>query len=85
MPLQSHSGRGICPWHRCDRCGWDFPVSMLRRQLGLILCDQCFDNPIAWQRPLMIQDLLGSMSNQELRPADILQSNQSDDMNALSD
>lgn len=84
MPMQSHSGRGIAPWHRCDRCGWDYRVSDLQRQLGLILCKPCVDNPIAWTRPLIIQDCLNSSEEQELRIADILKNNESDDLNMLS-
>jgi hypothetical protein len=79
MPRQSHSGRGIAPWHRCSRCGWDFRVSELRRQLGLILCETCYDNPVAWQRQNMIQDHLNFGSEEELRVADILKDNQNDD------
>lgn len=26
------------PWESCARCGFDFPVSMLRRQNGLLVC-----------------------------------------------
>ena len=79
MSRQSHSGRGISPWHRCSRCGWDFRVSELRRQLGLILCETCYDNPVAWQRQNMIQDALNFGSEEELRVADILKENQNDD------
>lgn len=84
MPRQSHSGKGIAPWHRCDRCGWEFRVTELQRQLGLILCQPCVDNPIAWVRPLIIQDLLNSTMEQELRIADILRENMSDDLDSLS-
>ena len=80
----SHSGRGIAPWHFCDRCGYPYRVSELRRQLGLILCAPCFDNPIAWYRPLMIQDLLNFTADEELRTAEILRSNSSDDITDLS-
>ena len=80
MPRQSHSGRGIAPFHNCDRCGYKYRVTELRRQLGLILCETCFDNPIAWQRPVMIQDLLNFTSEEELRLADILKENQGDDV-----
>lgn len=83
MPRQSHSGRGITPWHRCDRCGWDYPVTMLKRQLGLILCPADVDNPIAWVRPLIIQDVINLTTESELRVADILTENQSDDLNSL--
>jgi len=84
MPRQSHSGRGIAPWHRCDRCGWDYRVTDLQRQLGLILCNNCVDNTIAWVRPLMIQDFLNSSEEQELRVADILKENMSDDLDSIS-
>lgn len=84
MPRQSHSGRGIAPWHRCDRCGWDFRVTDLSRQLGLILCESCRDNTIAWVRPLIIQDVLNASMEQELRVADILKENQSDDLDSIS-
>jgi hypothetical protein len=84
MPMMSHSGRGIAPWHRCDRCGWQFRVTDLKRQLGFIVCQPCYDNPIAWYRPLMIQDLLNFTGDEELRVAEILKANQSDDITGLS-
>lgn len=84
MPRMSHSGRGIAPWHRCDRCGWDYRVTELKRQLGLILCPACVDNPIAWVRPLIIQDVLNFTGPEELRVAEILKSNQSDDITSIS-
>lgn len=80
MPRQSHSGIRIAPFHYCDRCGYKYRVTELRRQLGLILCETCFDNPIAWQRPLLIQDLLNFTSEEELRLADILKENMGDDI-----
>jgi hypothetical protein len=84
MPRQSHSGRGIAPWHRCDRCGFDFRVTELRRQLGLIVCTACTDNTIAWLRPNLIQDKLNASVEQELRVADILKETGSDDVDSLS-
>lgn len=83
MPRTSHSGRGIAPFHNCDRCGYTYRVSELIRQLGLILCRPCYDNPLAWQRPLMIQDLLNFTAEEELRVADILKDNQNDDIEGL--
>ena len=80
MPAQTHSGILIAPFHYCDRCGYKYRVTELRRQLGLILCETCFDNPLAWQRPVMIQDLLNFTSNEELRVADILKENMGDDV-----
>jgi hypothetical protein len=84
MPATSHSGRGIAPFHDCDRCGYTYRVTELRRQLGLILCETCVDNTIAWQRPLQIQDLLNFSGDEELRVADILKENTSDDITSLS-
>ena len=83
MPRTSHSGRGIGPFHNCDRCGYTYRVSELKRQLGLILCETCYDNPIAWQRPLQIQDVLNFTADEELRVADILKENQNDDIEGL--
>ncbi len=83
MPAQTHSGILIAPWHFCDRCGYKYRVTELRRQLGLILCETCFDDPIAWQRPILIQDLLNFTSNEELRLADILKENLGDDITGL--
>jgi hypothetical protein len=84
MPRMSHSGRGIAPWHRCDRCGWQYRVTELQKQLGLILCGPCVDNPIAWNRPLIIQDILSFTADEELRVADILKSPQGDDISMLT-
>jgi recombinational DNA repair protein (RecF pathway) len=84
MPQTSHSGKGIAPFHDCDRCGYTYRVSELRRQLGRILCQYCVDNAIAWQRPILIADKLSFSGDEELRVADILKENTSDDINALS-
>ena len=80
MPARTHTATRVAPWHFCDRCGYLYRVTELRRQIGLILCETCFDNPIAWQRPVMIQDLLNFTSDQELRPAEILRENMGDDV-----
>ena len=82
--MQSHSGRGIAPWHACQRCGYKYRITELRRQLGLILCSTCVDNTIAWQRRIIIQDILSFTGDEELRVAEILKENLSDDINALS-
>lgn len=84
MPAQTHSGILIAPFHNCDRCGYKYRVTELRRQLGLILCEICADNPLAWQRPLMIQDRLNFTAEEELRLAEILKDNMNDDMASLS-
>jgi hypothetical protein len=45
MPMQSHSGWTGIPWHYCDCHQKQYPVSQLRRQDGLIVCEVGFDNP----------------------------------------
>jgi formylmethanofuran dehydrogenase subunit E len=31
-------------WKLCDRCGFQYPMSMLRRSSkGRLLCDKCWD------------------------------------------
>lgn len=74
MPNQAHSGIHGIPWHRCDRCGCEFPTSQLRRQRGLILCSShgCTDDPLIWQRPRLIQDTLAQSADQEMAVAEIL-------------
>lgn len=84
MPATSHSGRGIAPFHDCQRCGYTYRVTELKKQLGLILCTYCVDNTIAWQRPLIIQDKLAFTGDEELRIAEILKDNQSDDITSIS-
>lgn len=84
MPMMSHTSIGVAPWHRCDRCGWEWRVSELRRQRGLLLCHFCWDNPIAWQRPQIIQDVLSAGAENELAVADILKepTTEGDDINS---
>lgn len=45
MPNQSGSGWAGIPWHRCDCHQKEYPVSQLKRQDGLIVCQVGFDNP----------------------------------------
>jgi hypothetical protein len=84
MPATSHSGRGIAPFHDCQRCGYTYRVTELTRQLGMILCRFCVDDTIAWQRPLIIQDKLSFSGDEELRVASILKESQSDDITSIS-
>ena len=71
MPNQSQSGIHIAPWHRCDRCGVDFRVTDLQWQNGLLVCQDDYDNPIAWVRPILIQEVL-SNGTEEAGVAEIL-------------
>ncbi len=81
MPNQAHSGIHGDPWHRCDRCGYDYPVSRLVRQRGLIVClDKCFDNLLSFQRDNIIQNNLSQSAQEEMAVADILKQPISDEM-----
>lgn len=72
MPSQSHSGIHGTPWHRCDRCGYDYPVDKLARQRGLILCvEKCIDKTDVWSRDAIISQVLQS-SDEEPATASIL-------------
>lgn len=84
MPMHSHTATRVGAWHRCDRCGWDYRVHDLRRQRGLLLCIFCYDNPIAWQRPQIIQDVLSAGAENELAIADTLKepTTEGDDINS---
>jgi len=84
MPQTSHSGRGIAPFHICQRCGYTYRVTELRRQLGLIICSSCTDNTVAWQRPIIIQDVLSFTGDEELPVAEILKENLSNDIDSLT-
>ena len=58
-------------WRTCDRCGFIHPISMLRRQLGLMLCDDhgCIDDISNDRRPLIIARLLpGAIRNEAINP-----------------
>lgn len=84
MPMQSHTATRVAAWHRCDRCGWDWRVTYLQRQRGGLYCPYCIDNPIAWQRDQIIQDVLSSGAENELAPAEILKEpvTEGDDVNS---
>lgn len=74
MPNQSHSGMLGIPWFRCQMCGKDFRTSELRWQNGLLVCMTDWDNPIAWNRPILIQEVLQE-SPQEMEVAEVLKGN----------
>jgi len=59
MPNQSHSALAGDPWARCDRCGWDYRLSQMVMQNGLLLCfAKCYDNPDILNRDQEIQEAL---------------------------
>jgi hypothetical protein len=58
--MPRHSGIQRQEWTKCDRCGFEHPVSMLSSQKGLLLCKchGCLDSLLVEQRPMMIQTVL---------------------------
>jgi hypothetical protein len=79
---QSHSGWHGTPWHNCNRCGQEFPSNLLRRQRGLIVCipNGCWDDPLIWNRPGMIQNNLSFSADTEMAVADILKQDINEDL-----
>ena len=71
MPELAHSGLTGNPWHRCDRCGVEFRVSQLRWQNGLLICQDDYDDPLAWERAQIITDVLTDSPN-EMQVAEVL-------------
>jgi hypothetical protein len=84
MPRRSHSAIRVGAWYRCGRCGWDYRIADLRRQRGLLLCIFCWDNPIAWQRDQIIQDVLSAGAENEMAVDDALKepTTEGDDINS---
>lgn len=53
------------PWSRCDRCGFEYPMGMLTRQKGRLVCTKtCFDDTDQEHRTRIISAVLAS-SDQE--------------------
>jgi recombinational DNA repair protein (RecF pathway) len=79
MP-EHHGWTGVC-LHYCDRCGFEYRVSELSRQSGLIVCQKCRDNPIATismdRRQAIIAQVLAE-PGEEPALAEILKNTDSD-------
>jgi hypothetical protein len=53
-------------WDICDRCGFQFPISQLVKQKGLLVCiRRCFDDLTVERRPYIIEQILGTGVDQE--------------------
>lgn len=53
-------------WDLCDRCGFQFPMSQLTKQKGMLLCiKKCVDDLTVERRPFMIGQILGAGVDQE--------------------
>jgi len=82
VPNPSHSGWTGIPWHFCDRCGFDYRVSELTRQNGILVCQSCFDDPSGFTRERDIQEVL-SDGAVEGDVAEILKTPEDDDLFAM--
>jgi hypothetical protein len=48
-------------WQLCDRCGLMYPITELRRQQGINICNRtCADNLDNQYRPVMIEQVLAT-------------------------
>ena len=55
-----HGGIWRVDWARCDRCGFEHPVTGLTPQKGLLVCHDhgCYDNLDVEQRDFIISEIL---------------------------
>ncbi len=73
MPLN----KGITgdPTAFCDRCGWEYRLSELEMQNGLLLCiPKCFDGTEMFKRDRVIQEVLSSTSEEMVSQTSIKRS-----------
>lgn len=58
--MPRHQGIWRQQWSRCDRCGFEHPVGMLTRQLGLLVCKDhgCIDDLTNQRRAIVIEEVL---------------------------
>ena len=69
MPMMQKSGWHGIPWGRCDRCGWQYDVSQLVMQNGLLLCrSKCYDRPLMFYRPMLLADAVSGGVEHEMEP-----------------
>jgi hypothetical protein len=52
-------------WEVCGRCGREYPLSMLHKQHGLLVCADDFDNTAIEKREAMIQSVLANGQESE--------------------
>lgn len=64
--MPKHKGLWNQVWARCDRCGFDHPLSMLVPQNGRLLCTDhgCLDNTDIEQRQFIIASQLEQPDDQ---------------------
>ena len=61
MPL--HQGIQRVEWDFCDRCGFEYPVTMLVMQKGVKVCTKtCYDKVLIEEREMIIAQVLDDNS-----------------------
>jgi len=59
MPVRYGHGVQRTEWRKCDRCGFMYPITMLTRQLGLLVCaSTCRDDISILYRATQIAKVL---------------------------
>lgn len=57
--MPRHQGIQRVEWDFCDRCGFEYPVTMLILQNGKKVCKKtCYDKTLIEDRPLIIAQIL---------------------------
>lgn len=57
--MPRHQGIQRVEWDFCDRCGFEYPVTMLILQNGKKVCTKtCYDKTLIEDRPLIIAQIL---------------------------
>lgn len=56
--MPRHRGIWDSQWRKCDRCSFEYPLSMLVMQKGLLLDAKCLDNLDVEMRPKVIAEIL---------------------------
>lgn len=57
--MPRHDGIQRVEWDVCDRCKFEYPVTMLVMQKGLKVCTKtCYDKTLVEDRPAMIAAVL---------------------------
>lgn len=65
MPNPVNARRGE-QWDMCDQCGFQFPMSMLTKQKGKLVCvKRCVDNLEVERRDYVIGQMLSASNDQE--------------------
>ena len=64
--MPRHQGLYWQQWFVCERCGFEYPLSSLQNQKGLLVCvEKCVDNLDVEYRPLAIQTVLADTQETE--------------------